>query len=128
MIAKAVKGHASQHKDRVCTVLSLEIQLAHVQLLLIKHNTVIHPYLKSINSLLFRTVTTTRAAVEEQVKPYEPLAPEKKNKTQPRFHSTCKKPGRKHKGNVLKRVCNINLIITSCLITAVPYNLGMQAS
>ena len=30
------------------------------------------------------------------------VAPGKKNETQPKFHSTCQKPRRKRKGNILK--------------------------
>lgn len=72
---------------------------------LTEQNTVVHPYLKSINSLLYQAVMTTKAAAQDQVQPYtvnEHVAPGKKNETQPRFYSTCKKPGRKHKTNVLK--------------------------
>lgn len=68
-------------------------------------NTAVHPYLKSINSLLYKAVLTARAATNENLPPFdlnEPVAPGKKNETQPKFYSTCKKPGRKRKGNVLK--------------------------
>ena len=79
--------------------------LRELESVLTEQNTAVHPYLKSINSLLYQAVMTTKAAVQEQVKPYtvnDHIAPGKKNETQARFYSTSKKPGRKHKTNVLK--------------------------
>ena len=105
------------HNLYTCTIILKYITDPHNQLseshrhlrelesVLTEQNTAIHPYLKSINSFLYRAVMTTKAVVSDQVKPYtinEHVAPGKKNETQPRFHSTCKKPGRKHKTNVLK--------------------------
>ena len=58
-------------------------------------------YLQSINSLLYKAILTTRTSTEEEVQPFTVnnfVAPGKKNETQPKFHSTCKKPGRKKQG------------------------------
>ena len=65
-------------------------------------NTAIHPYLKGINALQLRAVMTARAAIGDQVvKPYtvnQPIAPGKKNETQPSFILPAKSQGESVKG------------------------------
>ena len=86
---------------------------------LTEENTAVHPYLKSINLLLFQAVLTARA----QVEPYtinEPVAPGKKNETQPKFYTTCKTAGRKQKGSVLKRASTLSIILSTDKILYLP--------
>lgn len=63
-----------KHNTYVYTLLQLSESHRHLRELesvLTKQNTAIHPYLKSINSLLYQALMTTKAAVGDQVKPYE---------------------------------------------------------
>ena len=56
-----------------------------------EENTVVHPYLKSINANLKTLQITKASSSSAQVKPYsvnDNIAPSKKNDTQPKFYAT----------------------------------------
>ena len=93
------------HPDPRSQLAECKKHLHELETALTENSTCLHPYLKSLNSQLFKAVLTVRSATQEQVPEYpvnEPVAPGKKAETQPRFHATCKTAGRKRKGNVLK--------------------------